>query len=173
MLMKNLEVIKLPHPTLRMKAREIRDFGNDLQELAEDMIVTMREQDGVGLAAPQVNQSLRMIVVEYPEDDSREDAEAKLFVMVNPVIVKRSEETVLGIEGCLSVPDVVGEVERAVQVEVRGFNRYGKKMKVRAKRWLARVFQHEIDHLDGVLFIDKATQVWKPSDQEALQLEQV
>jgi len=173
MLMKNLEVIKLPHPTLRMKAHEIRDFGNDLQELAEDMIVTMREQDGVGLAAPQVNQSLRMIVVEYPEDDSREDAEAKLFVMVNPVIVKRSEETVLGIEGCLSVPDVVGEVERAVQVEVRGFNRYGKKMKVRAKGWLARVFQHEIDHLDGVLFIDKATQVWKPSDQEALQLEQV
>jgi len=173
MLMKNLEVIKLPHSTLRMKAHEIRDFGADLQELVEDMIVTMREQDGVGLAAPQVNQSMRLIVVEYPEDDSSEDAAAKLFVMINPVIVKRSDETVIGIEGCLSVPDVVGEVERAVQVEVRGLNRYGKKMKVRANGWLARVFQHEIDHLDGVLFVDRATQVWKPSDQEIQQMEQV
>ncbi|HAF63054.1 MAG TPA: peptide deformylase [Anaerolineaceae bacterium] len=171
--MKNLEVVKLPHPTLRKKAHEVRDFGDSLQELVEDMIVTMREQDGVGLAAPQVNKSMRLIVVEYPEDDSREDADAKLFVMVNPVIVKRSEETVLGMEGCLSVPDIVGEVERAERVEVRGLNRYGKKMKVRAKGWLARVFQHEIDHLDGVLFVDKATQVWKPSDQEAMQAEQV
>ncbi len=171
--MKNLEVIKLPHSTLRMKAHEIRDFGADLQELVEDMIVTMREQDGVGLAAPQVNQSMRLIVVEYPEDDSSEDAAAKLFVMINPVIVKWSDETVIGIEGCLSVPDVVGEVERAVQVEVRGLNRYGKKMKVRANGWLARVFQHEIDHLDGVLFVDRATQVWKPSDQEIQQMEQV
>jgi len=171
--MKNLEVVKLPHPTLRKKAHDVHDFDDAFQELVEDMIVTMREQDGVGLAAPQVNQSLRLIVVEYPEDDSREEAAAKLFVMINPEIVKWSDETTSGIEGCLSVPDIVGEVERAERVEVRGLNRYGKKMKVRAKGWLARVFQHEIDHLDGVLFVDRATQLWKPSDQETMQMEQV
>jgi peptide deformylase len=167
------EVITLPHPTLRKKAQAVRDFGESFQELVEDMIVTMREEDGVGLAAPQINQSLRLIVVEYPEDDSQEGAQPKLFVMVNPEIVKRSEETEKGIEGCLSVPEIVGEVERAGKVEVRGLNRYGKKMKVRAKGWLARVFQHEIDHLDGILFVDRATELWKTSDEEARQAEQV
>lgn len=160
------EVIKLPHPTLRKKAHDVHNFDDAFQELVEDMVETMRVEDGVGLAAPQVNQSLRVIVVEYPEDDSKEDAPKKLFVMVNPEIVKRSEETILGIEGCLSVPDIVGEVERSEKVEVRGLNRYGKKMKVRAKGWLARVFQHEIDHLDGVLFVDRATQIWKTSEIE-------
>jgi len=172
------EVIKLPHPMLRKKAHEVRDFGEAFQNLVEDMIVTMREEDGVGLAAPQVNQSLRLVVIEYPEDDSQEDdsqedAEKKLFIMVNPEIVKRSEEIELGMEGCLSVPDIVGEVERALKVEVRGLNRYGKKMKVRAKGWLARVFQHEIDHLDGILFVDRATTLFKTSDEEAAQAEQV
>ncbi len=171
--MKLLEVIKIPHPTLRKKAQEVRAFGDDFQEFVDDMVLTMREEDGVGLAAPQVNQSLRVIVVEYPLDDTKEDAEPKLFVMVNPQIVKRSAETVMGMEGCLSVPEIVGEVERAEKVEVRGLNRHGKKMKVRAKGWLARVFQHEIDHLDGVLFVDRATQLWKASDPEIAQAEQV
>jgi len=167
------EVIKLPHPMLRKKAHEVRDFGDDFQKLVEDMVITMREEDGVGLAAPQVNQSIRLIVIEYPEDDNQEDAEKKLFIMANPEIVKWSEETELGMEGCLSVPDIVGEVERALKVEVRGLNRYGKKMKVRAKGWLARVFQHEIDHLDGILFVDRATTLYKTSDEEAAQAEQV
>lgn len=171
--MNGREVIKLPHPNLRKKAREVRDFGDDLQELVDDMIITMREEDGVGLAAPQINQSLRLIVIEYPEDDSQEESEKKLYIMANPVIVKRSEECELGIEGCLSVPDIVGEVERAVQVEVHGLNRFGKKTKIRAKGWLARVFQHEIDHLDGVLFVDRATRLFKTSDEEAQQAEQV
>jgi peptide deformylase len=114
-----------------------------------------------------------LIVIEYPEDDNQEDAEKKLFIMANPEIVKWSEETELGMEGCLSVPDIVGEVERALKVEVRGLNRYGKKMKVRAKGWLARVFQHEIDHLDGILFVDRATTLYKTSDEEAAQAEQV
>jgi len=167
------EVIKLPHPVLRKKAHEVRDFGDAFQELVEDMIVTMREEDGAGLAAPQVNQGLRLIVIEYPEDDSQEDAKSRLFIMANPEIVKQSEETELGVEGCLSVPDIVGEVERAAQVEVRGLNRYGKKMKVRTKGWLARVFQHEIDHLDGILFVDRATKLFKMSDEEAAQAERV
>jgi peptide deformylase len=93
--------------------------------------------------------------------------------MANPEIVKQSEETELGVEGCLSVPDIVGEVERAAQGEVGGLNRYGKKMKVRTKGWLARVFQHEIDHLDGILFVDRATKLFKMSDEEAAQAERV
>jgi len=167
------EVIKLPHPLLRKKAHEVKNFGEEFQTLVDDMIVTMREEDGVGLAGPQVNQPLRVIVIEYPKDDSQEDSEKKLYVMVNPEIVKCSQETEFGLEGCLSVPDIVGEVERALQVEVRGLNRYGKKSKVRAKDWLARVFQHEIDHLDGVLFVDRATKLFKTTDEEAEQAEQV
>jgi len=167
------DVVKLPDPMLRKKAHDVRDFGEDFQTLADDMVDTMREEDGVGLAAPQVNQSLRVIVVEYFKDDTKEDSKKKLYVMVNPEIVKRSEETELGIEGCLSIPDIVGEVERASRVEVRGLNRYGKKSKVRAKGWLARVFQHEIDHLDGILFVDRATKLYKTTDEEAEQAEQV
>jgi len=164
------EVIKLPHPTLRKKAHEVRDFGDAFQQLVDDMVETMRVEDGVGLAAPQINQSLRVIVVEYPEDDSEEDAPKKLFIVVNPEIMKRAEDTILGVEGCLSVPDIVGEVERSEKVEIRGLNRYGKKTKIRAKGWLARVFQHEIDHLDGVLFVDRATQIWKTSEVEEVVL---
>jgi len=167
------EVIKLPDPMLRKKAHDVRDFGEEFQILADDMVTTMREEDGVGLAAPQVNQSLRVIVIEYPVDDTKEDSKKKLYVMVNPEIVKRSEETELGIEGCLSVPDIVGEVERFSRVEVRGLNRYGKKSKIRVKGWLARVFQHEIDHLNGILFVDRATKLYKTTDEEAEQAEQV
>ncbi len=167
------EVIKLPDPILRKKAHDVRDFGDNFQILVDDMVTTMREEDGVGLAAPQVNQSLRVIVIEYAVDDTKEDSKKKLYVMANPEIVKRSEETELGIEGCLSVPDIVGEVERFSRVEVRGLNRYGKKSKIHVKGWLARVFQHEIDHLNGILFVDRATKLYKTTDEEAEQAEQV
>ncbi len=171
--MNHREVIKLPDPMLRMKAHEVRDFGSEFQTFVDDMVVTMREEDGVGLAAPQVNQSLRVITIEYAVDDSKEDSKKKLYILVNPEIVKRSEETEFGLEGCLSVPDIVGEVERNLQVEVRGLNRFGKKSKIRAKGWLARIFQHEIDHLNGILFVDRATKLFKTTDEEAEQAEQV
>jgi len=167
------EVIELPHPLLRKKAHEVKDFGNDLQDLIDDMILTMREEGGVGLAAPQVGQLLRLIVVEYPQDDSQEEAKKKLYVLVNPKIVKRSQETEMGLEGCLSVPDIVGEVERALEIEVYSLNRSGKKAKFHAKGWLARIFQHEIDHLDGILFVDRATKLYKTTEEEAEQAEQV
>jgi peptide deformylase len=82
--------------------------------------------------------------------------------MVNPEIIKTSAETVTGVEGCLSVPGVVGEVERFSKIQVRGLNRHGKPMKIKVEGWLARIFQHEIDHLDGIVFPDRATRVWKP-----------
>ena len=125
------------------------------------MVETMREAPGVGLAAPQIGLSDRIIVIEYPLDDTKEDAPKKLFTMLNPEIKEMSEETELGVEGCLSVPGLHGEVERSLAVTVKGLNRHGQPMKVKAKGWLARIFQHEYDHLDGVLFVDKAEKVWR------------
>ena len=160
------QIVTLPDPVLRRKARPVTRFDADLQTLIDDMIETMREAPGVGLAAPQVGVSDRVIVVEYIEDEEHEDAPKKLFVMVNPEIKGFSQETELGIEGCLSVPGLQGEVERALAVTVKGQTRRGQPMKVKAKGWMARIFQHEIDHLNGVVFTDRATKVWKPQPDQ-------
>lgn len=164
-------IVSLPDPVLRRKARPVTKFDSDLQTLIEDMIETMRAAPGVGLAAPQVNVSQRLIVVEYAENEDDEDtdekpAKKKLYVMLNPEIVKTSEETELGVEGCLSIPGVVGEVERFSMIQVKGLNRHGKPLKVKAEGWLARIFQHEIDHVNGIVFPDRATRVWKPEEDE-------
>jgi peptide deformylase len=161
------KIVTLPEAVLRRKARAITTFDKNLQTLIDDMIETMREAPGVGLAAPQVNISERLIVVEYGEEDD-EEGEAqpkKLYVMINPEIVKNSEETLMGVEGCLSIPNLVGEVERHAAVQVKGLNRHGKPTKLKAEGWLARIFQHEIDHLNGILFPDRATRVWKPQEE--------
>jgi peptide deformylase len=163
-------IVTLPEPVLRRKARPVKSFDKNLQTLIEDMIETMRDAPGVGLAAPQVGISDRLIVVEYadpPEDEEDlEEFKPKLFVMVNPEILKTSEETILGVEGCLSIPGLVGEVERFAMVQVKGQNRRGQPMKVKAEGWLARIFQHEIDHVNGIVFPDRATRVWKPAPEE-------
>jgi len=163
-------IITLPDPVLRRKARPVTAFDGNLQSLIDDMIETMREAPGVGLAAPQVNISERLIVVEYGEEEEAEDGTVieqpkKLFVMVNPEIVKASEEMETGVEGCLSIPGIVGEVDRHLSVQVKGLNRRGQPVKVKAEGWLARIFQHEIDHLNGVLFPDRATRLWKPETE--------
>jgi peptide deformylase len=161
------EIVTIPNEVLRRKARKRTDFGPQLQTLVEDMIETMRAAPGVGLAAPQVGVSERLIVIEYGEDDDeKEDAPKKLYVVVNPEITRTSDETVLGIEGCLSVPGLLGEVERHEAITVKGFNRRGQAMTIKAKGWLARIFQHEIDHLDGVIYVDRAERVWQPEDPE-------
>ena len=159
-------IVTLPDPVLRRKARLVTRFDSELQTLVDDMIETMREAPGVGLAAPQVGVSESVIVVEYFENEDDEDAPKKLYVMVNPEIKKCSEETELGIEGCLSVPGWQGEVERNLEVAVKGLTRRGQPMKVKAKGWMARIFQHEIDHLNGVVFTDLASKVWKPKPEE-------
>jgi len=153
---------------LKRKARAVTKFDKDLQTLLEDMVETMRDAPGVGLAAPQIGLSDRMIVIEYyerEEDEENEDAPKKVWAVINPEIVKSSEETLMGVEGCLSIPGLLGEVERHAEVQVKGLNRHGKPMKVKAKGWLARIFQHEIDHLNGVLFTERATRVWRPSQE--------
>ncbi len=163
-----LEIITLPDPILRRKARKVTDFGPELQTLIDNMVETMRQAPGVGLAAPQVAQSLRLIVVEYAEESEDENAEPvapKLYTVVNPEITRTSEETVMGTEGCLSIPAILGDVERYEAITVKGQNRRGQPVTIKAQGWLARIFQHEIDHLDGVVFVDRAEKVWKVETQ--------
>ena len=162
------KIVTLPEPVLKRKARAVTKFDKDLQTLLEDMVETMRDAPGVGLAAPQIGLSDRIIVIEYyerEEDEENEEAPKKVWAMINPEIVKSSEETLMGVEGCLSIPGLLGEVERHAAVQVKGLNKHGKPMKVKAKGWLARIFQHEIDHLNGVLFTERATRVWRPSQE--------
>jgi len=159
------EIVTLPQVILRHKARKVSDFGPDLQALVDDMIETMHQAPGVGLAAPQVGESTRLIVVEYG-DEENEETPPKLYVMVNPEITRASQDSVLGTEGCLSIPGIQGEVERQEAVTVKGLNRHGHPMTVKAKGWLARIFQHEIDHLDGVLFVDRAEKLWQAEEHQ-------
>jgi peptide deformylase len=170
-------IVTLPDPVLRRKARPVTTFDKDLQTLIDDMIETMRDAPGVGLAAPQVGISERLVVIEYAEDEEEDNEEIaeedpkpikpkQLFVIINPEIVKASEEKVMGVEGCLSIPGLVGEVERHEALQIKALNRRGKPLKIKAEGWLARIFQHEIDHLNGVVFTDLATQVWKPRPGE-------
>ncbi len=160
-----MQIVYVPDPVLRRKAHKVTEFGKEFQTLVDNMIETLREAPGVGLAAPQVGLSERLIVVEYGDDDD-ETVPKKLFVVANPEIVYKSDEMVSGLEGCLSVPDLIGEVDRHVKIEVKGLNRHGKPVKIKAEDWIARIFQHEIDHLDGILFTDRTDKVWQPRDED-------
>ncbi len=173
-------IVTMPDPVLKRKAKPITKFDKDLQTLIDDMIETMRDAPGVGLAAPQVDISEQLIVVEYSEDDDDDDDDEgveekpekpkKLYVMINPEITKTSEEKVLGVEGCLSIPGIQGEVERFEAIQVKGLNRFGKPLKLKLNGWMARIFQHEIDHLNGVLFTEIATRLWQFQEEEEHEL---
>jgi peptide deformylase len=141
------------------------------------MIDTMRDAHGVGLAAPQIGRPIQLAVIEslpQEDEDGNEIPDSReLFVIVNPKIVWESREVVDGIEGCLSIPGYVGEVERSVAIRVRAQDRHGKNVKFRLSGWTARIFQHEIDHLQGVLFLDKLTapeNVWTDSEFHEMQV---
>ena len=138
----------------------VRNFGPELHTLLDDMIETMREAPGVGLAAPQVGVSIRATVIEYPEDEDDPENTMRVYEVINPEIIKsKGDES--GQEGCLSIPGMVTDVDRATYVLVRAQDRNGEEYRVKAYDWLARIFQHEIDHLHGVLMTDKATQVYR------------
>src|SRR5437764_8786559 len=155
------EIVKHPHPVLRQRARPVTRLTDSIRRLIADMIETMRDAPGVGLAAPQVGECLRLFV--YDDGDGRSGA------LINPEIVDRAGEEI-GTEGCLSIPRLEGEVPRAQRIVVTGLDRRGKRVRIAAEDLLARVFQHEIDHLDGVLFTDRAepaTLHWLTDDEEA------
>jgi peptide deformylase len=154
---------------LRQKSQAVTEITPELQDLARDMFETMQEASGVGLAAPQVGQDIRLIVVHVPAgyaEDVDEDTKLTLF---NPEIVKAGGRDT-DFEGCLSFPDLLGPVERYTWAIVRGQDLEGEKVRFRAKGILARVLQHEIDHLDGVLFFDRMESVgmlFYPDELEA------
>ena len=145
--MAKLDIIVAGNPVLRLKAKEVERIDKKTVRLLNDMAETMYAADGVGLAAPQVGVSRRIVVIDVGEG---------LIELINPVITKR-EGSVVGGEGCLSVPNFEGEVERAEYIEWELFDRKGKRMKLASDGILAIAVQHELDHLDGILFIDKAT----------------
>lgn len=161
------KIVYVPDPVLRKKAHKITTFDKDLNVLIDDMVETLRDAPGVGLAAPQIGISEQLIVVEYAEN---EEQKPKLYIVINPEIIKPSEEKEIGVEACLSIPGVAGEVERNYSLTIKGLNRLGKPTKIKASGWLARIFQHEIDHLEGVLFTDRAIRVWQPSPEELAEI---
>jgi peptide deformylase len=142
-----LDVRLLGDPILRQRAEEVEEIDDDLRELAEEMFETMYTEEGIGLAAPQVGVSKRLFVMDIREDGAEPQA------VVNPVIVEHSGSE-RGEEGCLSLPGLIGAVERPARIVVEGLDLDGKPLRIEASELLARCIQHEIDHLDGVLFID-------------------
>lgn len=153
------EILTVDNPehlrTLRSKSRRVPQITPKLVAFAREMLETMREANGVGLAAPQVGVLLRFFVAELPEDEETGDP-AETYIVFNPEIIKASGEQI-GYEGCLSIPGYVGEVARQDWIIVKGLNEQGKTVRFKLDGYLARVFQHEIDHLDGILFTDKLT----------------
>ncbi|MFN2108948.1 MAG: peptide deformylase [Anaerolineae bacterium] len=167
------EIITVGDPRLRKHSHPVRKVTPEVRTLIHDMIETMDTENGVGLAAVQVGEMIRAIVVEIPEDED-DPYSGKLFVVLNPEIVKEGRETEVGVEGCLSIPGYVGEVERATEVVVRGLDRFGKPFHLRPRGFLARVFQHEIDHCNGVLYTDRLVapdRIWEVTAGEEEQTE--
>ncbi len=144
---------------LHQPGQRVRTFDSDLHELLDNMVETMRDAPGVGLAAPQVGLSKRITVVEYPEDEEDPENTLRVYELINPEIIKQRGK-VMGEEGCLSLPGLAADVERAEFVLVRAQDRHGQEIRIKAFDWLARIFQHEIDHLQGTLMTDRATQVY-------------
>jgi peptide deformylase len=149
------KIITAENPILRQKAKKIHRFDASIQKLADDMFETMHAAHGVGLAGPQIARSLRIFVAEYEEHMADDSVVHNKVAMVNPEIIKAEGEE-LGTEGCLSIPGYVGDnIRRATKVTVKGQDVHGKPMRVNAEGWFARILQHEIDHLDGILFLDR------------------
>lgn len=158
------EIVTLPDKILRQPARKVAAVTPEVRDLIDSMIETMRAAPGVGLAAPQVAVGQQIIVVEYAEEDEDQPEQPvtpTLYALVNPEIVRHSRTTEFAAEGCLSIPGYMGDVERFESVTIKGLNRQGDPVKIKTQGWLARIFQHEIDHLNGILFIDRAEKVWR------------
>jgi len=157
------KILTAENPLLRKKSRKVTRFGQSLKELVQDMFDTMRAADGLGLAAPQIGVLQRVFVVEMPpqEDDQGNEVEpAKQYVLVNPEFIRlRGEEEME--EGCLSVPGLRGLVKRATSVTIKGQDIHGRPVRYRAEGLLAQAFQHEYDHLEGILYLDRLESIEK------------
>ncbi|MBJ7604089.1 MAG: peptide deformylase [Candidatus Dormibacteraeota bacterium] len=160
------KILDFKHPALRTKAKKVARVDGSAVRLLDDLVETMYAAPGAGLAANQIGVALRAIVVKGDENQHH--------ALINPELVK-AEGSQIGYEGCLSYPGWVGEVERAEQVVVKGLNRKGKPVRIKASGFTARAFQHEIDHLDGILFTDRLTglETLRPAEEYETELEAV
>jgi peptide deformylase len=136
----------LPDPVLRQKAKKVSKIDESIQQLIDDMLETMRSASGVGLAATQIGVPLKIAVIEIPAEE--------VIVLVNPEIIKREGERTIG-EACLSVPGYQGEIKRSVRVKVKARDRQGRSIRIKGEELLAQALEHEIDHLNGILYIDR------------------
>ncbi len=159
------KILTYPDPFLRRKCSEVEEIDGEVLRLLDDMAETMYEAPGVGLAAPQVGVEKRIIVVDISprkrggeEDDEFEYEGPGLIELINPEI-KSAEGEIVGEEGCLSIPGFVSDVKRKNRIVLEGYNREGELLEIESEELLARVFQHEIDHLDGILFIDRLSRL--------------
>ena len=155
-----MEIVKAGAPVLKEVCAPVEKINKELRQLLDDMAETMYKNDGVGLAAPQVGRAIRAVVIDCQDDTG-------LIELINPVITFREGEDV-DTEGCLSIPGIYGEVKRSARVKVEFLNRRGKKQHITATGLLARCIQHELDHLDGVLFTDRATHMYTDEEMEEL-----
>jgi peptide deformylase len=158
-------ILVLPDPVLRQKAKKVSKIDESVRQLIDDMIETMRSASGVGLAATQIGVPLKIAVIEIPAEE--------VIVLVNPEIIKKEGERTIG-EACLSVPGYQGEIKRSVRVKVKARDRQGRYIRVKGDELLAQALEHEIDHLNGILYIDRVEEpdklykVGPESQQEGL-----
>ncbi|MCK4402406.1 MAG: peptide deformylase [Dehalococcoidia bacterium] len=154
-----LKIRTLPDPVLRRKAKKVTKIDGSIQKLIDDMIDTMHAAPGVGLAAPQIGVSLRVAVIELPGEE--------LITLINPAIIKKQGERIVA-EACLSVPGYQGEIKRAVTVKVKAQDRQGREIRLKGEELLAHALEHELDHLNGILYIDhieSPDKLWKLTQQ--------
>ncbi|MBI2414237.1 peptide deformylase [candidate division WWE3 bacterium] len=166
------KIVTIPDEVLLTPTKKIVDFNIDTQELIKNLLDTVRkakDPEGAGLAAPQIGISKRACVVRdfFVNPMNRDEVLSHDYVLINPKIISASKETELDIEGCLSIPLVYGKVERAKKVKIKALNEHGEEIRFMASGFLARVVQHEIDHLDGILFTSKL--VGRPYTEEELE----
>ncbi len=141
-----MRVLTVPDPILKNKSVKIPEVDRSISKLVKDMIETMQVEGGVGLAAPQIGKNIRLIVLQMPDEEP--------FAMINPEIIKREGEREI-MEACLSIPGYEGLVKRSITVTAKGINESGKQMRIKASGLLAQALEHEIDHLDGILYTDR------------------
>jgi len=154
-----IKIRTLPDPVLRQKARRVANIDGSIQKLIDDMIDTMHAASGAGLAAPQIGVPLRLAVIELPGEET--------ITLINPEIIKRQGERIVE-EACLSVPGYQGEIKRSVTVKVKAQDRQGKEIRLKGEELLAHALEHELDHLNGILYIDhieSPDKLWKLTQQ--------
>lgn len=163
--MSKLNIYTEPNPVLHKKCFKVKKFDEKLSKLALDMTETMRAGNGAGLAAPQVGKLLKLLCIEYDPEKTEEKYKINLraykkiplTILVNPKITKFSKETHIGLEGCLSLPDTELDIKRSCEISVIAQDIMGNRLRIRARDFFARLLQHEIDHLDGILITDRKT----------------